>query len=117
MSLEVQIQEGETYLLIKAVGPYSLADLHVLFDQVKKESESRANQRVLLDVTGVTGTIPVLDMMVFGEHCARFWKQAFKVAIVSPVGGLNKFFENVASNRGVQIAVVSNRDAASEWLE
>ena len=116
MSLEVQIHEGDTHMLIKAVGQYSLANLHDLFDRVKKESENRANQRVILDVTEVAGTIPILDMMVLGEHCARFWKQALKVAIVSPVGGFNRFFENVARNRGVQIAVVSNQAAAVEWL-
>ncbi len=116
MSLEVQIHEGEAHLLIKAVGQYSLANLHDLFDRVRKESESRANQRVILDVTEVAGTISVLDMLVLGEHCARFWRPAFKVAIVSRVGGFTRFFENVARNRGVQIAVVPNQGAAIEWL-
>jgi len=116
MSLEVQIREGERHLLIKAVGQYSLADLSDLFDRVKKESEDRANQRVILDVTEVAGTIPLLDMLVLGEHCDRFWNHALKVAILYPVGGLDKFFENVAQNRGVQIALVLNQDAAIEWL-
>ena len=87
MSLKVQIHEAETHILVKAIGQYSLADLHDLFDRVKKENENRANQRVILDITEVAGAIPILDMLVLGEHCARFWKQAFKVAIVSPVGG------------------------------
>jgi hypothetical protein len=116
MSLEVQIHEGEAHLLIKAVGQYSLANFQELFDRVKKASENRANPRVILDVSEVAGTIPVLDMMVLGEHCARFWKQSFKVAIVSPVGGLTKFFENVAQNRGVQVAVVPHQGAAMQWL-
>jgi hypothetical protein len=116
MSLELQIHEGKTHMSIKVVGQYSLADLHDLFDRVRKESENRANQRVVLDLTEVAGPIPILDMLVLGEHCARFWKPAFKVAIASPVGGLNNFFENVARNRGVQIAVVPNQGAAIEWL-
>ncbi len=116
MSLEVQIHEGETHLSIKAVGQYSLANLHDLFDRVGKESENRAKQRIILDVTEVAGAIPVLDMLKLGEHCARFWEQALKVAIISPVGGLNMFFENVAWNRGVQIAVVPNQGAAIEWV-
>lgn len=103
-------------MLIKAKGQYSLANLHDLFDQVKKESENRVNQRVILDVTEVAGAIPVMDMYVLGEHCARLWKPPFKIAIVSPVGALDGFFENVAHNRGVQIAVVPNQEAAMEWL-
>ena len=114
--MEVQIHAEGTHLSIKAVGEYSLADLQDLFDRVKKESEIRAKQKVILDVSEVAGTIPVLDMLVLGEHCARFWKQAFKVAIVSRVGGLDRFFENVAWNRGVPIAVVPNQDAAIAWL-
>jgi len=116
MSLEVQIHEDETHLLIKAAGQYSLANLHELLDRVKKESENGANQRVILDVTEVAGTIPVMDMLVLGEHCARFWNPALRVAILSPVGGLDMFFENVARNRGAQVAVVPNHDAAIAWL-
>jgi|SRR5271157_1122567 len=116
MSLEIQIHEVDTHLSIKAVGQYSLANLHDLFDRVKKESENRANPRVILDVSGVAGAIPVLDMLVLGEHCARFWRPSLRAAIVSPVGGLNRFFENVARNRGVQIAVVPNQGAAIEWV-
>ena len=116
MSLEVQIHEVNTHLSIEAAGQYSLANVRDLFDRVKKESENRALQRVILDVSGVAGAIPVLDMLVLGEHCARFWAQALRVAVISPVGGFTKFFENVARNRGVQIAVVPNQEAAREWL-
>lgn len=116
MSLEVQIHEVDTHLSIIAVGQYSLANLVDLFDIVKKESEDRACQKVVLDVSEVAGTIPFLDMLELGEYCARCWRRAFEVAIVSPAGGLDSFFENVARNRGVQIAVVRNQGAAMEWL-
>jgi hypothetical protein len=116
MSLEVQIHAAETHLFVKAVGQYSLVNLHDLFDRVKKESEDRANQKVILDVTEISGAIPVLDMVVLGKHCAQLWKHTFKVAIVSPVGGFTKFFENVARNRGLQLVVVPNQCAALEWL-
>jgi hypothetical protein len=116
MSLEVQIHEVNTHLSIIAAGQYSLVNLLELFDRVKKESEDRACQKVILDISEVAGTIPFLDMLELGEYCAQFWKQAFEVAIVSPVGGLNTFFENVARNRGAKIAVVPNQGAAMEWL-
>jgi hypothetical protein len=116
MSLEVQIHEVDAHLSMKAVGQYSLANLQDLFDRVKEASKKRANQEVILDVTEVAGTIPLVDMYVLGEHCSRSWN-AFRVAIVSPKEGLNKFFEIVAQNRGVQVAVVPNQGAAMEWLE
>ena len=116
MHLEMQVYEIDGHLSIKAVGPYSLVNLRDLFDCVKAESEKRADRAVVLDVTEVAGTIPVMDMHVLGEHCSRVWNLWFRIAIVSPEGGLNKFFENVARNRGVQIAVVPNQGAAIAWL-
>lgn len=117
MSLEVQICEANTHLSIKAVGPYSLVNLRDLFDKVKEATEERAKHGVILDVTEVAGTISLVDMHVLGEHCARVWKPAFRAAIVSSKEGLNKFFEIVAQNRGVQVAVVPNQGAAMKWLK
>jgi len=116
MQLEMQVQETNGHLSIKAVGPYSLVGLRDLFDRVKAESEKRVDREVILDVTEVAGTIPVMDMHVLGEHCSRVWKLQFRIAIVAQEDGLNKFFENVARNRGVQVAVVPNQGAAIAWL-
>jgi hypothetical protein len=116
MSLEVQVNEVDAHLLIKAVGRYSLAHVSELFVRAKEEIEKRDDHEAILDITEVAGTIPVMDMHVLGEHCARVWKLQFRIAVVSPEGGLNKFFENVARNRGVQIAVVPNQGAAIAWL-
>jgi hypothetical protein len=117
MGLEVQIHEVNAHLSIKAAGTYSLPNLYELFAKVKEETENRADRGVILDITEVEGAISVLDMLVLGEYSSKYWKQGFKVAIVTPASGLNKFFENVARNRGVQLAVVSNESMAMAWLK
>jgi hypothetical protein len=104
-------------LSIKATGEYSFSSLHTLFDRVKEESEKFGCGKVKLDLIEVAGTIPVLDMLELGEHCARIWKSPFKIAIICPAGGLDRFFENVVCNRGVQVAVVLNEAAAIDWLK
>ncbi|MGD1104338.1 MAG: hypothetical protein ABSA59_19990 [Terriglobia bacterium] len=116
MSLEVQIHEADTHLSIKAMGHYSLANLYGLFDKVKIENGKRAGKGVILDVTEVAGTIPFMHLHALGEYCPRVWPLPLRIAIVSPEGGLNKFFENVAWNRGVRVAVVPNQGAAMEWV-
>jgi hypothetical protein len=116
MSLEVQVHEASTRLSIKVVGEYSLGNLYDLFDRVKEESANRATQGVILDLAGVAGTIPIIDMIVLGQHCSTIWKPAHRIAIVSPMEGLHKVFENVARNGGAQIAVVPNQYEAMEWL-
>jgi hypothetical protein len=116
VSLEVQINDVDHQLSIKAAGEYSLSNLQTLFDRVKEVSEKLGCREAMLDLTEVTGTIPVLDMLVLGEHCARIWKQPFRIAIVSPAGGLDRFFENVGRNRGLQVTVVPNQRVAIDWL-
>jgi len=117
VSLEVQISQVGHQLIIKAAGQYSLTGLRALIDRVKEEGEKRGQGRVILDVTEVVGTVPVVDLHVLGEYVSRCWKEPFKAAIISPEGGLNKFFEYVARERAAQIAVVPNRPAAIEWIE
>ena len=116
MGFDVEIYEAGSYLLIKAAGQYSLVDLTGLFDRAGQEAEKRDYSEVLLDLSAVAGSIPVLDMLVVGEHCARVWKRTRKLAIVSRNGGLDKFFEDVSVNRGVVLAVLPNQSAALEWL-
>lgn len=115
--MELQILEVDTHLSIKAVGQYSLADLYDLFVRVKEESEKRGDKKVILDVTGVAGAVPVMDMHMLGEHCSRVWKLPFRIAIVSPEWGVNRFFENVAWNRGIRLAVVPDEASAMKWLK
>jgi hypothetical protein len=116
MSLKVAIHEVDTRLEIKAVGPSSLADLCELFQRAKAEGQKFSRPDVIIDLTELTGTLSVMDMFVLGGHCSMDWKPAFRIAIVSPAGGLDDFFEDVARNRGAQVVVVPNHAAARQWL-
>lgn len=116
MSLEVQVQEVNGHLLIRAEGWYSFDGLSALFERVKAECEKRDRPRVILDVSEISGTIPLMDMYVLGERCSKDRKLPLRIALISPEVGMYSFFENVARNRGVQIAVVPNQGAALEWL-
>jgi anti-anti-sigma regulatory factor len=116
MNLNVQIHEMSTHLSIKVVGEYSLANFCSLFGRVSEESENHAKQKVVLDVTEVSGTIPVMDLYQLGEECSRVWKSGLRIALVSLAGGFNQFFEDVAWNRGVHVSVVPNQTSAIEWV-
>jgi hypothetical protein len=48
MHLELQIHEVDQHVAIKAVGPYSLANLRDFFNRVQEESEHRAGGGVIL---------------------------------------------------------------------
>jgi len=112
----MRISDFDSHLTVEAEGRYRLVDLYDLFDRVQAESEKRGHHGVILDVTRISGTIPLMDMFVLGEHCSQVWKLSFRVALIPPEGGVYSFFENVACNRGVQVAVVSDYEAAMGWL-
>ena len=78
--------------------------------------QKRADQRAILAVTEVARTLPIMGRHALGEHCSRVRELEFKIAIVSPKGR-DKFFENVAGKRGVQVSVVRDHGAAIEWLK
>jgi len=117
MGLDVQVKQENGYLFIAVAGDYSLIDSRDLIHRVKQESKNSGYRDVLLDTTGVAGTIPHLDLFELGVHCAEVWKAAFRVAIISRDEGINKFFEDVAGNRGVRVLVVANQDTAIQWLD
>jgi hypothetical protein len=116
MSMDVRVHEAETHVSIKAAGPYSFENLCTLFARATDESEKRVKQRVILDITEMAGLVSTLDMHRLGTYFCGVWNRAVRIAIVSPVGGLNKFFESVLWTRGVQVAVVPSRCAAMEWV-
>lgn len=116
MSLEVEVLDFDSYLSIKAVGTYSLRGMSNLFDGVKAEAEKRNCHAAVLNVSEVSGTIPIMDMFMLGEHCSKVWKPPLRIAVVPAESWIYKFFENVARNRGVLIAVVPDQAAGNRWL-
>ena len=115
-SLDVRVQETDTHVAITAAGSYSLENLYHLLDRARHETETRAKQGVILDMTGVAGMASNLDMHELGTHFGQVWNRAIRLAIVSPPGGVNKFFESVLWTRGVQISVVPSLGDATEWI-
>ena len=83
---------------------------------MKAESDRSSARGVILDLSRIVGTIPLMDMYVLGEHCSKVWKHSFRIALISLEVGACSLFDDVARNRGVQIAVVPNQSAAMEWL-
>jgi len=116
MALEIQIKEGDTHLSMKAAGPYHPAEVADFLDRANQEAEIRGYRKILLDVSEVAGSVPIADVLVLGEHCARYRERGYRIAIVSREGGIGRFFESIARNRGLILAVVPNQALALEWL-
>ncbi len=114
--LEVQVEDAHLYLAVTASGTYSFENLCELLDLVRVETGKRGKCVALLDMTRVAGSVSTVDMHEVGLYLERVWNRATRLAIVSPKGGLSKFLECLMWTRGLEVGVVPDRPAATDWL-
>lgn len=117
MAFDVQVHEKDLCFSVIAKGDYTFGDFCALAETASREAKTRGHRDVLLDVKEVAGKVPVTEMFELGEYCSKVWRGGLRVVIVSRDGGLDNFFENVAWNRGLQVAVVRDMDRAVASLK
>jgi hypothetical protein len=115
MRLSISTQEESGYLTIKAVGEWTLDDLKGLADTIATEAKNRGYNRVLVDVSKISGLPREFDRFLLGEYVASTLR-GIKVAAVYRTEDINKFFENTAVNRGAWINVLADKQTALQWL-
>jgi hypothetical protein len=116
MNINVCVTRLAGYLSIKVDGDYSLSTGQAIIDRVLAESLKNKQDKILLDLRDLNGSIPGLDRYELGEYASSRWKQPLRVAIIGKAEEINKFFENVAVNRFVRTFVVTDFHAALDWL-
>jgi len=114
MSLEVKISEKKDYLEFIVKGTFDLPSLKEAVDALK-DAQEKFN-KILVDATGLSGELVELDRFGIGEYAADILFRGVKFAMIAEDKRINKFFENVATNRGLNVIVVDNKKAALDWL-
>jgi len=114
MSLEVKISEKKDYLEFIIKGTFDLFSLKEAVDALKDAQEKY--NKILVDVTGLPGEIVELDRFGIGEYAADILSRGVKFAMIAEDKRINKFFENVATNHGLNVIVVGDRQSALDWL-
>jgi hypothetical protein len=115
LSIEHQIRDG--YVRFDVAGSWSLSEIFRLIDLVRKETDAAAVDRALVDLREVPGPIAEMDRFFAGQRVAAVLKNHIRLAVVARAEYINKFGENVAVNRGAQMAVMSSEEHAMTWLE
>jgi hypothetical protein len=125
MHLTYQFEQKDGYFSIFASGAYSLEDVKALIVRIFVEAEHDGVRLILLDVSGVTGDIPLMDryewaMVLVEQHTAHINKgyPRLKIALygTEPLVDPGRFGEMVANNRGVDILVTDDKEKAYLWL-
>ena len=116
MSIDINVTQEKGYLFIKVTGEYSLMSFHSLIERVIEETTKSDSKNIMVDISEVTGTIPVMDRFYLAEYASGIWKRDVRVAVVYRANEIDKFFETVAVNRAAQTVVVPDMQSALEWL-
>jgi hypothetical protein len=117
MGLTCDIEVDADCLKLRAHGTYaSREETFRVMDRLKKEAEAHHCKLALLNLIGARGYTSDIDKFYLGEYAAHLFRGKLKVAVVFPAEGITKFGENVAVNRGAQLAVLATEGEAMTWL-
>jgi hypothetical protein len=115
-TLEISIVEEGDVLRFTLKGSSTYANLTHAAATVNAETKARGVWLVLCDTTAMSVPAGAFEKFEAGAELARGADPRMKMAVVAPVEAIDYIFENVARNRGVEVAVFRNESAALEWL-
>jgi hypothetical protein len=118
-SSELTIRQEAGYLHVR-LPPYTdLKTYAACFETIAKACEDQGCTTLLVDVRETTAPIPVMDLYELGHHASRLAAgKPFRIALVNrPEASYpDKFFENVARNRGIDVTTFHTIADAEAWL-
>ncbi|HEX3897096.1 MAG TPA: hypothetical protein VHW73_12875 [Rudaea sp.] len=117
LTCEIEVDADAGCLKMRVHGTYKTRDeTFRMMDRLKKEADVNHCERALLNLVDANGYTSDIDKFYLGEYAAQSFRGKLKVAVVFPAEKITKFGENVAVNRGAQLAVLATEVEAMRWL-
>ena len=115
MRLELLFDQADGYLLARVQGKWTTDNVKRAIEEVSAEIRKSGYARLLVDARELSAPQHEYDRFLAGVHIANALR-GIDIAVLYPAELINKFVENVASNRGARLLVGSELDEALEWL-
>ncbi len=116
MPLSMQFDSHREFLEARIAGEWRLDDVREAIEAVREKGLATGVERILVDMTGVTGRPPDLHRFEAAEATARAARGRFRVALLPPPELSDRFFEDAARNRGAALRAARSREEALAWL-
>jgi hypothetical protein len=97
-------------------GVWVLEHVFELIDTVAAETMRRQRNRVLVDIRAVSGTPTDMDRYRWAVRASEVIGGRIRAAVLGRTNQLNKFGENTAVNRGGDVLIETDPQAAMDWL-
>ncbi len=114
----LQITDRGDYLLVEFAGEFGVDTGKQCIDRMAEACERLARWKVLLDCRRMSGAMPLLARFEVAEYGASRRRELRKLALLNRAEVVlpDNFVENVATNRGMNMKVFTDFDAAEAWL-
>jgi hypothetical protein len=118
MSLQLQIEETQNYLIARFIGSGVVEDVWRHYELIAEHCKRVNKNKLLLDYTKAHGEASLVDRYYLGDRGRVFAKHNIKVATVDRPERLDprRFGVMVAQNRGVNVRAFTNAEDAAKWL-
>jgi len=119
MSIEYQIFNLDNYLKVVTKGKDdNSSDVKTYMDAIIQAVKDFKSKHVLCDERELQYSLSITDTYQLGEYISQHSSHLTKVAIVCNSKYVDdaRFYETVATNRGMQIKVHTNIEEAEIWL-
>ena len=116
MNFEVVPTVHAEYLSVTTDAEYTLDNLFLLIDRIKKEAETAKRDRVLIDCRDFTGHMSEAERFLGGKHLAETYGSRLKAALLMPAEQITKLGEMTDVNRGARFLVTDNEQEALAFL-
>jgi hypothetical protein len=116
MEKDIEFINRKEYFEVIFKGERTFEDLNNLIEKSYIECQKNNFNRILLDLCEAKGYWIGLDRFRIAEKASHLFKYAYKILVIDKEEMINKFGENTAVNRGVNILITSDKINGLDWL-
>ncbi|MCK6499594.1 MAG: hypothetical protein L6Q38_08965 [Nitrospira sp.] len=108
----------EQVLCFELDGPMTLDNLRAVAATIMATCVRRGFAKAIADARLQTGDLKIFEWHALASHFELSWPRSVRIAIVDNPERIkpDRFLETTARNRGIDVMVFSDFDAAVDWL-
>lgn len=115
--MQFRILRRIDHVALELTGGIDLAQLLGLIEKLGDLTQSEGDSRLLFNMQGLTGEIPLTAQIEVGEHVVRHLAHLARIASVVPAERVTRTSEKIARAQGLEFKVFDELPAALAWLQ
>ena len=115
--MDMSFEDADGYLIVRIQGEWTSDTLGQAIQDTANLAKQRGLTRILADLHELAAPSTEFTRFQVGQQAVKYFGFHLKVAVVYTEEFTNKFAENIAVNRGVNLRIFFNLDEAVSWLK